>query len=171
MDHAYSQLLDKGSVITAILVVILTFFVRRIVETAVPSAKGKETPKGPVYETRFAVWWNSVILYGIPVVLGSGVAVLGKWVPYLLPAGVTTMGGAILWGAVVGWFSSFLYKVFRKLLKDKTGIDPIPGPIDPETPSKDGDKPEVAPKDEKPVEGAPEAEKAPSDEKKDKPTE
>jgi hypothetical protein len=171
MDHAYNQLLDKGSIITALLVVIATFFIRRIVETAVPSAKGVDTPKGTVYKTRFGLWWNSVVLYAIPVVLGSGIAVLGKWVPYLLPAGVTTLGGAVLWGAIVGWFSSFLYKVFRKLLKDKTGIDPLPGPIDPEKPSDDEDKPEVDPKAEEPVKAAPEAKDEAPAVVKDKPAE
>jgi len=129
MDQAVTALLKLESVYLAVAVVIVTFFVRRIVETAVPSAKKKadENAAGITYETSFARWWNSVILYAIPVVAGSGMAmaaVASGW--EMLP--VSTLGGAAISGGIVGWFSSFLYKVFRKVLKQRTGIDPIPGP-------------------------------------------
>lgn len=171
MDSAYAQLLTKDAFIAAILVVIGTFFVRKIVETAVPSAKGEDTPKGSVYKTRFGLWWNSVILYAIPVVFGAGVGALGKWTNYLVPEGMTTMGGAILWGVVVGWFSSFLYKVARKLLKDKTGVELPAGPGDDDKALTDEDKDEADLKAEEPVKAAPEAKDEAPAVTKDKPAE
>jgi hypothetical protein len=109
-------------------VFILTFFIRRIVETAIPSAKKMkdENEDGLTYTTKFAVWWNSVILYAIPVVLGSilgWMAVQYDWAEFAL---ATTHVGGLAYGAGVGWFSSFFYKVIHKTLKAKTGIDPTP---------------------------------------------
>lgn len=129
MDQAVTQLLTWGSVYLAVAVVIVTFFVRRIVETAVPSAKKKadENEAGVTYETTFARWWNNVILYAVPVLTGSLLALAEtalEW-GWLAPQ---SLSGAFLYGGIVGWFSSFLYKVFRKVLKARTGVDPVPGP-------------------------------------------
>lgn len=162
MDQFKAQLLTKEAFILAVLVVIGTFFVRLIVETAVPSAKGVDSPKGTTYKTKFGLWWGSVILYAIPVLFGAGIAMLGVWVPSIWPAGVATFGGAVIWGIVVGWFSSFLYKVARKVLKKETGIDPLPGPVDPTKPSTEDAGVETEPEAEKLVAAAPEAKDAPA---------
>lgn len=122
MDQAVNQLLSWGSLYLALSVVIFTFLVRRVVETAVPTAKKDHKP-----ETGFGRWWNGVILYAIPVLSGSGLALAETamgW-GWLAPQ---SLGGAFLYGGIVGWFSGFLYKVFRKTLKARTGIDPVPGP-------------------------------------------
>lgn len=143
MDQAANSLLSMESVYLAVAVVIVTFFVRRIVETAVPSAKkaADENDAKMTYPTAFSRWWNSVILYAIPVVAGAGLAmgaVASGW--NILP--VKTLGSAAIVGGIVGWFSSFLYKVFRKVLKQRTGVDPIPGPASVTSP--DSDPPEAA---------------------------
>jgi hypothetical protein len=46
-------------------------------------------------------------------------------VPYFFPENVQTTSGRIFFGAVVGWFSSAVYKVVKKALA-KRGFD-LPG--------------------------------------------
>jgi len=153
MEQLYEQLVRRETLILAFVIVIATFFVRRIVETAVPSCKGK---KDGAYKTKFGLWWNSVILYAIPVVLGIGVAIWA-FSASVLPGDFKTTAGAGMWGAIVGWCSSFGYKVVRKFLKSKTGVDLIPGPTDPTKDSEeplakdddDDDDEEEAPKSDK----------------------
>jgi hypothetical protein len=156
MDQLFDQLLRRETIYLAFFVVIVTFFIRRIVETAVPSAKGVENGhKGATYKTKFGLWWNSVILYAIPVLLGAGVAILAFGSDYL-PEDLKTRAGAGMWGAVIGWCSSFIYKVTRKFLKKKTGVDLTPGPAEPD--KKDSEKPPAKDDDEDEEEEAPESE-------------
>jgi len=139
MEEAISQFFTGGSrpsnaalagtAVLALSIVIVTFFVRRIVETAVPTAKKQndENHPGITYMTTFARWWNSVILYAIPVVVGGAIG----WahVPYLFSVeGLDTVSSRIFFGGVVGWLSSFFYKVIRMTLKKKTGVDINPTP-------------------------------------------
>jgi len=146
MDQLFEQLLSRETIYLAFVVVIGTFFVRRIVETAVPSCKDKANGKlGSEYKTKFGLWWNSVLLYAIPVAIGSLVAVLAFGSDYL-PDDLKTRPGAGMWGGVIGWCSSFIYKVVRKFLKKKTGVDLTPGPAEPD--KKDSDKPPAKDEDE-----------------------
>lgn len=137
MDQFYEQLLYRETIYLAFIVVIGTFFIRRIVETAVPSCRDKANGKlGSEYQTKFGLWWNSVVLYSIPVILGAFVA----WVAFgtYTPENIKSSSSALVWGAVIGWCSSFIYKVVRKFLKKKTGVDLTPGPAEPD---KDSEKP------------------------------
>ena len=140
MDQLIAQFWHLGTLYLGIAVVIVTFFVRRIVEQAAPSLKkaAHENDPKPTYKTKLAEWWNGVILYALPVIAG----ILGAtvWRSYFCPEGMDGKD-AVMFGTIIGWFSSFLYKVVRKTLKKKTGIDPIPGPIDP-TEADSEDKPE-----------------------------
>jgi hypothetical protein len=155
MDQLYEQLFHREALYLAFIVVIGTFFARRIIETAIPSCKDKGAGLASEYKTKFGLWWNSVILYAIPVVFGGGIAAaaFGSYTPN----NITSRGAAVLWGAVIGWCSSFIYKVARKFLKKKTGVDLTPGPSDPteseKPPAKDdeaeGDKPEKKDEDKK----------------------
>jgi hypothetical protein len=166
MDQLFEQLLSRETIYLAFVVVIGTFFVRRIVETAVPSCKDKANGKlGSEYKTKFGLWWNSVLLYAIPVAIGSLVAILAFGSDYL-PDDLKTRTGAGLWGGVIGWCSSFIYKVVRKFLLKKTGVDLTPGPADP-TKKKDSDKPPAKDDEEPEAEEAEDDDKA-EDEKADK---
>lgn len=131
MDQITAQILRPGTFAVAVAIVILTFFIRKIVETAWPHLKKKadENAKDMTYATAFAKWWNTVILYAIPVILGScAAAVPSEWIH----GDVKDVGGRILFQAGVGWFSSFMYKILRKLILKKTGVDIQPGPVKPE---------------------------------------
>lgn len=129
MDQALDQFITAGTAILALSVVILTFFIRRIVETAVPSVKKKadENEIGVTYSTQFARWWNQVILYSVPVIVGACIGLLK--VPYLFNIeGMETRGARVFFGGVVGWLSSYIYKIVRMTLKKKTGVDLEPTP-------------------------------------------
>lgn len=144
MEQAADFLLQKGTLLLGVLVVIITFFIRLVAETAAPSLKKKADENSPeiTYATPFARWWNSVILYALPVMIGGGLAM---WkIAWFLPESASRSDG-LLMGIVVGWFSSFMYKVVRKVLKARTGIDPVPGPV-----SLVPDKPEEDKKDDPP---------------------
>lgn len=125
MDQAISQFLTAGTAVLALSVVIFTFFIRRSVETAWPSVKKAADENHPdvTYKTTFARWWNQVILYAVPVIVGGGIGLLH--VPYLFSVegiGEST-SSRIFFGGVVGWMSSYLYKIVRMTLKQKTGVD------------------------------------------------
>jgi len=132
MEEITSQILRPGTFAVAVAVVILTFFIRRIIEMQWPHLKKNEDKDtGKVsYTTKFAMWWNSVILYAIPVLLGASTAFFSST---FLHGGITDMGGRLLFQGGVGWFASFMYKVLRKVILKKTGVDIQPGPIKPES--------------------------------------
>lgn len=129
MDQAISQFFTAGTAVLALSIVIFTFFTRRVVETACPSVKKKadENAVSITYSTMFARWWNQVILYAIPVVVGAFIGMAN--IPYLFSVeGLDSRGSRMFFGGVVGWLSSFIYKVIRMTLKKRTGIDIQPTP-------------------------------------------
>ncbi len=126
MDEVFSQFLSLGTFLLAFAVVITTFFARRIVETAVPSIKKRADANAPgiTYPTALSRWWNEVILYFIPVLFGSMLALLK--IPLIEIEGLTTLGGRLIFGGVVGWLSGFLFKIAKKIIAQKTGVE-LPG--------------------------------------------
>jgi|SRR5688572_1022626 len=126
MDDALNQLLNFGTLIFAVSVVILTFFVRRVIETAWPQLRKQADENAPAvsYSTSAARWYQQVWLYVIPVTAGGLIGLLK--IPYFFPNSVETAEGRVFFGGVVGWFSSAIYKVVKRLLAQK-GIE-IPSP-------------------------------------------
>jgi Na+/H+ antiporter NhaD/arsenite permease-like protein len=124
MEEITSHILRPGTFTVAVAVVVLTFFIRRVVETIKPDLKNKEP-----YKTQLAKWWNSVILYAIPVVLGACTAFISS---DFIHGDIKDLGGRLLFQGGVGWFASFMYKVLRKIILKKTGVDIRPGDIVPE---------------------------------------
>jgi hypothetical protein len=139
MDEVASQILSYRTLILMVANLIGTFFVRRIVETAFPKVKqaAPETKLAVSYTNAWSVWWNQVILYAIPVLIGIGLAVsVTDWMPAeegMLPI---SKAGLVIYGGITGWFSGFGYKVVRKVLKQKTGID-LPSLSNPPPPGTD----------------------------------
>lgn len=129
MEHVINQFFTAGTAVLALSIVIATFFIRRIVETAVPSVKKQADENDPAltYRTHFARWWNGVILFAIPVVVGGLIGLMD--VPYLFNVdGLDTVTSRVFFGGVVGWMSSYIYKIVRMALKKKTGVDINPTP-------------------------------------------
>lgn len=121
MEEFTSHIIRPGTVAIAIAVFIATFFTRRVVENLAPSlAQGTSSAS---YSSRMQLWWNSVILYAIPVMYGCLMA-LSKSV--WLFGQIDTAGGKVLFGGGVGWFASFLYKIVRKAVMVKVGVDILP---------------------------------------------
>lgn len=123
MDEAISNFLQYGTLILACAVYIITFLIRRITETAIPSIKKQADANDPKlsYKTAFSRWWNEVILYVLPIIVGCLFGLVKA--PFMFGDDVKTVSGRIIVGGVIGWLSSFLYKVVKKLLVSKTGID------------------------------------------------
>lgn len=124
MDQAIQQFLQTGTLVLAFSVFIITFFIRRIVETAIPSLvkKADENEMRITYSTTFARWWNQLFLYMIPVAIGALIGIAN--IPFLFGPDIKTMTGRCFFGGVVGWFSSTLYKIFQRVLEAKVGITP-----------------------------------------------
>lgn len=124
MDNAINLLLREGTVALAVAVVIATFFTRRICEMLWPSIRMQAHENDPrkSYATKMAEWWNKVILYAIPPTIGGLLGLLP--VPFVFPPqDFATVADKAIFGVGVGWFSSFIYKVMRSLLKKTTGVD------------------------------------------------
>lgn len=143
MDEVVEQLVSYRTLILMVTVLIGTFFIRRIVETAAPKVKqaAPETALAVTYTNPWAVWWNQVILYVIPVALGVVLSLTIKdWMPSVVTnadsAPPISKGGLVIYGVLTGWFASFGYKVVRKALKQKTGID-LPSFSNPPPPGTD----------------------------------
>lgn len=120
MDDAFMQLINTGTIVFGVSIIMLTFFVRKLVETAVPSAKKKADENAPAktYETTFARYWNQVILYALPPLVGALIGVFD--VPFLYgDNGAKTMLGRVFTGIFVGGVSAFFYKSAKK----RWGID------------------------------------------------
>lgn len=123
MDQAFSEFLGWHTLIFGLACWILTFFTRRIVETAKPdlAMQADENHPTPSYKTKLARWWNQVILYAIPVFWGMTTAGLAKMYPF--PKGIDTLSGRLFFGMVVGFFSGFMFKLVRRFVGRKFDID------------------------------------------------
>ncbi len=130
MDQVAKEFVSLGTVVLALGIAILTFFVRKITETSFPSLKKRadENAPGLTYPTKICRWWNEVILPLIPVLIGVATS-LFPWMSAITTDKLSTAGGQAFFGGVVGWFSAQVYKVIRQLIKKQTGIDIGPGPV------------------------------------------
>lgn len=118
-----------GTYILAATIWIATFFVRRIVEGIRPSLKKNTDCNQPglTYTGQAARWWNEVILYALPVLFGIYAGTLQSEFFF---GELKDKSSKIMVGLVIGWFSSFLYKLLKKVLLKKAGIDISPGESD-----------------------------------------
>lgn len=122
MDEAIAQLMSLGTIVLGVSVYIGVALIRRLVETQWPGLKQKapEDDKEVTYGSVGARWYNKVVLYFLPPVLGGVVGLFE--VPFIFGETITSMGGRIFFGIVVGWFSSLLYKVLTGGIEKQTGV-------------------------------------------------
>lgn len=112
-----------GTYVLGIAVYVLTFFTRKIVEITWPSLKKQADANSPdiTYLNQASRWWNEVVLYAVPVVYGAASCASAS---QFLFEGID--GGAkFMYGAGVGWFSSFLYKALRKAIASRVNVKEI----------------------------------------------
>ena len=139
MDQALDQLEQTSTIIFGACIVLLTFFIRRLVETTFPSLRKKADENAPmaIYEHTMSRYWNQVILYALPSILGSLIALFN--IPYLYgDPGPKTLGGRVFMGIFVGGASAFVYKAVKKRwgIDLNTGLKPSSfPPPDAETPA------------------------------------
>jgi len=117
MDQAWKDFIGVHTLVFASVCWIGTFFIRRIVETIWPSLKKQadEKSSNPAYSSTMSQWWNKVILYAIPVVVGVLSAVLATAYPF--PAGMQSLSSRVFFGVFLGFFSSFFYKAAKQIIK------------------------------------------------------
>lgn len=100
---------------------VITYLLRRVLETAVP--KLKDTAP---YETKLAEWWGEVILPTMPALIGVIGALILKGVVVegyrIIPVMFSSWQGAVLYGVVVGFFCSLIYKAFKKMFFNRLGV-------------------------------------------------
>lgn len=127
MESAISQFLTIGTAIIAVVVVIIGFFIQRLVEIWWPNLKksANELEHKPMYKSKVALYWNEIALYALPVMIGATIGWLVKE-PYIFGT-IATTGGRIFYAAVVGWFADFIYTAIQKALQKATGVS-LPSP-------------------------------------------
>lgn len=105
-------LLRPGTYVLGIAIYVVTRLTRRGVELKWPSLKKQADANDPAlsYLTPMSRWWNEVILYAVPVVLGG----LASLVPSQFLFEGFDGAAKSMYGAGVGWFSGFLYKALKK---------------------------------------------------------
>jgi len=115
MDDLFSKLSVTGVLSLAVMTVIATFFTRRITELFLPHLK-QNNP----YVTKFAQWYNQVVLYAIPLGFGAIWAIIPS--TYLF-GDIQGYFSKLFMACTVAWFSGLLYKVFKKLILKKYDVD------------------------------------------------
>lgn len=132
MDQAPVQDLDiialltrPGTYVLGVIIFIVTFFLRRVVENIWPSLKKKadENASAVTYLTPAARWWNTVILAALPVALGALSSLLKSDFFF---DGIGDKGGRVAFGGCVGWFAGFLYQALKRAIKQRFGLDITP---------------------------------------------
>jgi hypothetical protein len=113
----------SGTYVLAVIVYVATFFVRKGVEMVWPTLKKQADANSPeiTYLTKLSRWWNEVILYALPVAFGALSSVSGS---EFLFEGIDG-SGKFMYGAGVGWFSSFLYKALKKAISNRVNVKEI----------------------------------------------
>lgn len=114
-----------GTYVLAIFIYVAVLMLRRLVENVQPKWKKQADANDPrtTYLTRGSRWWNEVILYFLPVALGT---LSGLIKSEFFFAGIGDKGGRLIFGAMVGWFSGFLYKCLCKVVKQRLGVEVTP---------------------------------------------
>lgn len=122
MDDVVSSFLQAGTIYLSFACVIVTFFIRRGAEIQWPSLKqlAHENEAAPSYGTKMSEWWNKVILYAISPTVG---VLAGTTHINVVHGGLGQMSERMLFGLVVGWLASYLYKIFKKVLSNTTGVE------------------------------------------------
>jgi hypothetical protein len=123
-----------GTYVLAMAIYISTFFIKRMVQTAMPWLAKQHDANSPkvTYLTSGARWWNEVILYMLPVVLG---VLVGAFIhSEFFFDGIGDKGGRLGFGGGVGWFSGILYKILNKLMKQRAGLELSPPTGDSDAP-------------------------------------
>jgi hypothetical protein len=122
MEEFSNYVLRPGVITLAVAVVIATFFIKRVVELRWPSLKktASEMEAAVMYASKAGMWWREVVLYAIPVLLGASASLMDS---EFIHGPITGLGNRAMFCSGIGWSSGFLYKIARKVILQKTGVD------------------------------------------------
>ena len=111
----------SGTYVLAVAIFFVTELIRRIVEGAVPSLKKQAHPNKPglTYLNHWAVWWNGVVLYAVPVLLGC---IAGWKLTADFLFGSLEVDARVMMGGAIGTCAGYLVKVAKKAIAQKTGV-------------------------------------------------
>lgn len=104
------------TIVFCLFVALAVVLVRKIVERVFPLA-------------RMSWWWNEVVLYLLPMLLGAVTAL--SFLQYPFPEMVKAASTRFVYGVVCGGLSGFVYKMAKSVLKKKAaeaGIEVKVGP-------------------------------------------
>lgn len=107
MDEVFQTFFSAQTILLCLGVYVITFVMRRVVETVWPKVKFNRywreifVPIGPIANGAFLGWAMKTWVF--PEIVGDSVS------------------GRVVYGAVCGLFSAFLYNRIRAWLKSKTG--------------------------------------------------
>ena len=78
--------------------------------------------------------WKDVVLPTAPIAFGGLIALVASSYPY--PSSFTGVWGRVAFGIVMGGFSGWAYRIFKKIVVKQFGVaDTSPPPPDPSVPS------------------------------------
>jgi hypothetical protein len=124
---------------------VIIYVIRLVIEGVFPILKKSKITKDGVvkvtYPNRLSEWWNTIILYLIPVVIGAVVGAFAE--KTFWPEFVQTKLGGIFYGSITGWASGFIYSVVRKSMSTIIKVNIGDGPEEPKDLS--SPSPDVAP--------------------------
>lgn len=111
-----STFLHTGTLALGVAVVIITSFIRRILETYIPTIRQKsdEDSPGATYGNRWARFYNKVGVYYLPVLIGVLIGLLVD--SDFLFGSIDTRDGRVFFAMVVAWFSRDVYKFVRGVI-------------------------------------------------------
>lgn len=123
----------SGTYVLAVAIFALVVMIRRAVETAWPNLakKADENSPAPTYVSSAARWWNAVVLFNLPVVLGGAAGLFVESTFFF--GDIAERSARMTLGGVIGWFSSFLYNLLRRVIKQKMGLDVSPSDVVPDS--------------------------------------
>lgn len=102
-----SSILNIWFVLYAFFIGMLVYGLRRAAESQYPSL-------------RSASWWNNLVLYFLPILLGGGLAVLMRHLgSEIVSAAIKSDVDTAIWGSIAGGLSGFVYTIGRKSLKQR----------------------------------------------------
>lgn len=121
MDEALATFLGFHTLVFGLGCYILTLLTRRVFELAFPHLKKRAEAMDPLpmYWSKLSLIWNELVLDFLPMVWGGVVASLATMYPF--PANISSLSGRFFFGIVVGFFSSFVYKIVKKIIFTKIG--------------------------------------------------
>lgn len=109
MDEVIQTFFSAQTILLCLGVYVITFVTRRVVETVWPKVK-------------FNRYWREIFVPIAPIANGAILGLVMKTWVYPDIVG-TSWGARMMYGAVCGLFSAFLYNRIRAWLKSKTGGD------------------------------------------------